>query len=429
MKQTSKWWHRAGRSGVLDYGHGQGKQTQYVDEYIAHNLPPPTSFRPNQAYKQPGNKMSSKTTFRIDYQPHELQKHELPPKLPYIAPTQAMQDKSMYTYDYPGHQGAHPAQPIKRREQTRPSGSKFDAMPTYSHDYRQWTYQPMEKFGPVQSWAPPTNKMEGMSTFQRDFPCKYQAKRESAKPVSVALKSSVPLETRTMHRSDFVAHQLEKRAVRTPQPYVAPSVPMANVTTFRDDFTAKQASVRESMKPSQSPLRSKQPLANSSEFRDRFIAWPVDRPNRHQMPSYVPPTGQIDLQTTTGTAYVHTNGRPAEALRPPNKRGELGQFDGNTNYRNDFRTWPVKRELHKMENKYLKSDVPFDGVTTFSHFYKQPVGVVPSKSCKPGNDALRSQHPLDDRTIYKSSYVTKSMKDSIRYPTPEWFKQREGIKS
>ena len=45
-----------------------------------------------------------------------------------------MQDKSMYTYDYPGHQGAHPAQPIKRREQTRPSGSKFDAMPTYSRE-------------------------------------------------------------------------------------------------------------------------------------------------------------------------------------------------------------------------------------------------------------------------------------------------------
>ena len=73
-------------------------------------------------------------THSTDYLPHELSKHMLPAKLPYIPPTQSMQSKSMYTQDYPVYNDAAPAVPVRRSEQTK-LGGKFDAMPTYTSEF------------------------------------------------------------------------------------------------------------------------------------------------------------------------------------------------------------------------------------------------------------------------------------------------------
>jgi len=368
--------------------------------------------------------MANTTTFTTDYLPHELSKHMLPAKLPYIPPTQSMQSKSMYTQDYPVYNDAAPAVPVRRSEQTK-LGGKFDAMPTYTKDYRQWEMGPHVKHGPINSWAPPTDPMESKSTQKRDFIGQYAPKRDSMRPMNAAMKPTVPMASDTQQRASYIAHSVERRSTKMAMPYNAPTVPMATGTTQRADFTSKTINVRESMRPRHNPNPNKEPLATASEARDRYVAWNVDRPVRHQPPKWVKPDGTHLMQTTTRTDYVETNGRPAAPFMPKGKREELGEFDGNTNYRSDFRTWPYTREHHKKPDNYMKPEVPFDGSTTFSNHYKQPTGVQPAKSCKPNSNRMLNAQPLDGRTTYGGDYVTKSMKESVRYPTPEWFKTRD----
>jgi len=422
MRGNTRWWHRLGQN-ALDYGHQNGKRTNYVDEFIEYPHLPVTSFKPNRSYQVPNARMAADTTFKIDYQPHELQKHELPPKLPYIAPSQMMQTSSMYTQDYPGKSGA-PALPIKPKHK-RPTGVKFDAVPTYSHDYRTYAVGKPDRPGPNHSWAPPTTSMNSETTFKRDFTGKYQPKRESSRPAHSVVASNVPIDGLTTQKVDFVPHALERRTAKVPLAYKAPGVPMQSSTTQRESFNEKQRSVRESLRPPRTVLNTKEPLSGASEQRDRYIAWQVDKPQRHEYPGYRAPEGAIDLQTTTGIDFVGMNGRPAESVKPLPKRSQLPNFDGNTNYSNDFKVWPIQHELHRPERSYVRPEVPFDGTTTFANHFKANHGALPSKSCKPGYKLNKSQ-PLDGTTIYNSAYIPKSLGESVRYPTPEWMKQREG---
>merc|ERR1719354_1126639 len=47
-------------------------------------------------WNKPTAAVADITTFSADYYPKQTTKHTLPPKLPYIAPSQSMQTHSMY---------------------------------------------------------------------------------------------------------------------------------------------------------------------------------------------------------------------------------------------------------------------------------------------------------------------------------------------
>lgn len=422
MSKT-KWWHR-GQSNVIDAGFANGGMTNYIAEYGEKPFMPVSSFRPNQSYHLPSNKMEVDTTFKVDYQPKELQKHQLPAKLPYIPPSTQMATKSSYVYDYTGSYG-RPAEAMKPKY-NRPSNVKFDAMPTYQYDYRAWNAGKPDRPGPAHSWAPPVKKMDGITTFSRDFTGTTQPRTESLRPKQRAVQSDVPIEGETTAMHDFIPHPLERRSVKAQQGYLAPSVPMANLTTQRQDFIEKQRSVRESLAPPRKPISNKEPLSGSSEQRDSFQAWPLDKPYRHEQAPYRKPEGKAVYDTTTGTTYIPTNGRPAQPFQPAPRRQEKGVFEGNTNYMHDFKAWPVQAIHQKDDRVYVKPEVPFDGVTTFAQTYKGPMGVPRTESLKPKHNSIRNSEPLDGNTIYNTAYIPKDLTHSVRYPTPDWMKQREG---
>lgn len=422
-ERNVKWWHRQGQNPV-NFGYNNEQPTQYVDEYRRHEFKPVTSFRPNQSYRQPMNPMDNKTTFSVDYQPHQLQKHELPTKLPYIPPSQMMATQSMYSHEYTGKNGA-PAMPIRPKQQ-RSTGVKFDAVPTYAHDYIAYAPYMPERFGPTRSWAPPQQKMDGLSTSRRDYDGKTAPRQMPIAPNRRPVQSDQPMDNDTTNRLDFVAHPLERRMSKTPRAYQPPLVPMDGTTTNRQSYNEKERSVREMLRPPRSMLKSLDPMAGSSEQRDRYIAWPTTRPDRHQPLPYQRPQGQFDLKTTTGTDFIDTHGRPAQAIRPINRRQQQGEFDGSTNYTEDFKVWPVVREISKDTRTYTRPEVPFEGKTTFNQEYVEYAGAIRQQPCKPGQSTVGSQQPMEGETMYSTAYVPKSLENSVRYPTPEWMKQREG---
>ena len=136
--------------------------------------------------------------------------------------------------------------------------------------------------------------------------------------------------------------------------YNPPSVPMDSITTFKTDFKGLKAPPAESMKPNQTFMSSTDPLSTSSEFRDRFVAWPVHRPERREADKYVAPQGTMDLQSTQRIDYKSLNGKPALAVKPAVKLAKSHPFDGTTNYSNDFKKWKVDRILAKPKQEWVQ---------------------------------------------------------------------------
>ena len=74
----------------------------------------------------------------------------------------------------------------------------------------------------------------------------------------------------TTHKHDFDAKKISPHPPRTQRSYQAPTVPMATTTTFNEQFVAKGNGVRESMRPQHVANPNKDPMASSSEQKDRL---------------------------------------------------------------------------------------------------------------------------------------------------------------
>lgn len=202
--------------------------------------------------------------------------------------------------------------------------------------------------------------------FFQDFIARHSLPPKSAKPPDKAFQSEEPLDNNTIHKLNFVPHPLEVRARREKAVYIAPTVPMNDSTTFKRDFRGLKSTPAQSMKPTQSALQSNEPLATSSEFRDRFVAWPVNRPKRHEALKYVAPEGNIDLQTTQRVDFRALDGRPALSVKPSTKLTKSLPFDGTTNYNSDFKRWQFQRNLVKPKNEYVPGDSKSKSIICFT---------------------------------------------------------------
>ncbi|XP_039267403.2 stabilizer of axonemal microtubules 1-like [Styela clava] len=420
--KVQKWWHRPRPVGFLNYGHQPGMTSEYIDEYFKRNIVATESCKPAYDMRKSDAKISGKTTFRRDYIPHPLPEKKVITREVYKPPGTAMEGVSMYRQDYPLVKGDRP-QLAKRSEARKLPSGKFDTVPTYTSEYKRWNIEPRASFRADREYKVPAEKMENTSTFRRDYIAHSAAPRESAKPPNVAFQSDQPLQSATIHKINFVPHRLEPRPPREAREYVPPAVAMDSSTTFRQSYQGAKALPAESARPPQTQFMSKEPLASSSEFRDKFVAWPVERPHRHEMDKYKKPPGEIDLQTTQRLDFKHVISRPAESKKPDVKRAQTMPFVGITNYNTDFKKWQVPREPIKIREPSLHPSGKFEGEsTTRLHFTR--LSAPPARSCKPDGKAFMSEAPFDDHTIYRTDYIPKSMDLTERYPTPDWLKEQ-----
>lgn len=129
---------------------------------------------------------------------------------------------------------------------------------------------------------------------------------------------------------------------------------MNTTTTFKQDYMGIKVPPAESARPPQTHFVSTEPLASSSEFRDQFIVWPVEKPHRHEMDKYKKPHGDMDLRTTNRLDYKYVVATPPASKKPEVKRSTTMPFDGTTNYQTDFKKWTVRREPFIIREENLR---------------------------------------------------------------------------
>ena len=130
----------------------------------------------------------------------------------------------------------------------------------------------------------------------------------------------------------------------------------------------------------------------------------MDKPHQHQSDSWVKPEGDIDFGTTTGINYDHKVGKPAKPIRPIQKQGAAGKFEGIPTYTRDFQKWSLNGIVHvKKDSKYVASEDPFEGESTQKRdfiAYKEP----PRKSLRPIENTIESGK-FDSTTGYNTEYI------------------------
>lgn len=258
------------------------------------------------------------------------------------------------------------------------------------------------------TYHPPTEKFGNATTFQDDFFPKELALRKSFKPSTVAKSSDQPFNATTSHRIDYVNHQLEPKWIRSREEYKPSNQPFEDATTHRSDFRGLLGELPKSFKPEHTKMESKAHFDGISEFRESFQPWALSLPEVRKTKEYVPPIGNMDLNTTSHLDYIQHEVNPVVLMRPLEKsRRNNAPFQGNTTMKDDFQAWDISRQdMVKRPQEMPKPSGKFDGMTTFRSHYI-PHSIVPTHSCRPSKMAFSSSAPFEDGTMYRTEYTPK----------------------
>ncbi|PAA48210.1 hypothetical protein BOX15_Mlig030940g1 [Macrostomum lignano] len=384
---------------------GPCQLSEYTNKFIPHAIVPVGSFKPTVRAAGSEGPLSDKTTHRVDFVPHPLDRPKQHQAEQYRPPSGQFDGITMYSKEYT-EKRADRAVPAKR-EVKRGVAGEFRGEPTYKHDYRKWDMPKLERSRTNPQWEPSKTPFGGLPTYTTDYVAHPGRPSTSCKPNEVARMSSAPLENQTDYRQSFVPHPLERRKEKERQVWARPSAPFDGLSTFTRDFTPKSAMVRSSMKPDATAFASNAPFKDDTTHRLDFKPWELQRHAVHKAEPYVPPEGHVDGTTTYVKDYpAHKVVRETYTRRP--ERGlPSGEFNDATDYKDNFKKWALTgREKVGPNQTYQPNSAPFEGQsTTASHFVPHPMDV--RRSFKPSQDAARTEGPFDGTTLYRMEYVPK----------------------
>ncbi|XP_008120918.2 stabilizer of axonemal microtubules 2 [Anolis carolinensis] len=391
---------------IYDQGEVVNFLSEYADKYPVYgNVPPPQSLKPQQQHQSNGGKMEGTSTFRADYRPYEVANRPVRAREVYKPKPGEIDLGTTYRRDYNAHK-VQPVALLRPVERNYVRGEKLNTLPTYRDDYRAWDVQKVELHKAPNTYHPPMEKFGNTTTFQDAFFPKEISIQKSFKPGLTIRLSDQPFNAMSSHRSDYVPHPLEPRFKIPRDEYKPHSQPFDNTTTHRCDFRGLVGEVPKSCKPDQQ-VAPKGQFEGLSEFRERFQPWPVSLPEVHKAKEYIPPTGSMDLNTTSHLDYVHHDVSPIVLMKPLQRSTRnTAPFMGTTTMRDAFQAWEACRPEAIKKVDALKPSGKFDGRTTFRDHYV-PHNVPPVLSCRPPRMPLSSSVPFEDQSMYRTEYTPK----------------------
>ncbi|KFQ35369.1 Protein FAM154A, partial [Merops nubicus] len=344
---------------------------------------------------------------RRDYIAHEVLPQKLKPPETHVKSDESMDLTSTYKQDYNAY-------PISKVPPCLPCvvrhipNTKMDTRTTYEDDYVLWNEPKTESIRPNNRFCPSEENFDHKTSAQDDYLYRGPVATQSCKPLTLAQKIKAPFENITSYRVNYVPHPLEKRYVHKNEKYKVSEVPFDGLTTHKVSYKGLAGKPAKTAKPEQLKLLHDLPFFSTTEFQEKYQAWPQPPIFTKKPDVYLPPLEKMDLHTTTQIDYKHPNGKPAKMCR------SLVQFKKNTEpfnstsiMKEDYKPWLCKRVrpiIHTPEMTFSKK--PMDCLTTFQrHYVPHPLTVA--KSYKPGWSGPEHHTPLDAKTIYATSYTPK----------------------
>ncbi|XP_055331696.1 uncharacterized protein LOC129583768 isoform X2 [Paramacrobiotus metropolitanus] len=223
--------------------------SSYRQEFVAqagHRLPPvkPTSSFPGLA--DGTNKTLPNSTyhsaFKMQSQPaimHQAREHKV---REYRAPTDKMTERSLYADDFQ-KKAAEKVAPIIPRSDFTPPADHVELQTAYQDTYnRSKPIQVDRKKGPSKPYTKPQIKLEGQSTYVKDFAHKEIVRRLPIIPHPEYIMPKEETKYESSYASAFAQkplNHMHERHVRPRKPYLDPTEKMDSLSTYGNDFQAK----------------------------------------------------------------------------------------------------------------------------------------------------------------------------------------------
>ncbi|NXN96400.1 SAXO1 protein, partial [Rhinopomastus cyanomelas] len=382
--------------------------SEYMKQYPLHSINiPRESFKPKVSYEMVKMPMEDISTTKRDYVAHEV----LPPKFntpeKYVKSDESMDLTSTYKQDYYSC-------PISRVPPCLPCVTKhshsneMDTNTTYKEDYMMWNEPKTELIRPDNRFHPSEEKFDHKTVVQDDYICRGPVTTQSCKPLNVIQKTKSPFKSITNYKVNYVPHPLEKRYVREKEKYHVSEDPFVGLTTHKDSYKGLAGQPAKLAKPCQVKFIHDLPFSFTTEFQEKYQAWPqppifTKKPDVTRLP-----LERMDLHTTTQTDYKWPNGKPAKMSRHLTQLKKSSEpFCSSSTMKEDYKPWFCKRQspvIHAPEMVFPAE--PMDFSTTFqTHYVPHPLTV--KKSYKPRCSRVKHHTLLDAKTTYNTSYTPK----------------------
>ena len=277
-------------------------------------------------------------------------------------------------------------------------------------DYRRWEAAGRPQgYAAQNQWHPPTDRFQGQTTFQHDFPRYQNQPRQSFKPNEGAKFSDQPFDSNTSHRNDYVQHQIPPKFMRERETYKPTGAPLDALSTFKRDYKGTQGNRMQSFKPDNQAFSSEAPFEDGTTQRSDFRKWAMERPYVHVQEQYHKPEGEMEMNTSYKSNFTEMPLVRVQAQRPvsANRSGNV-PFDGTTNYSQDFKKWQGERIFVPKQNDYVPNSAPFEGTSTYKGQFV-PHAVVPTQSFRPDNQGFHSDSKFEGGTMYAQDYTPKEI--------------------
>ncbi|XP_040819729.1 stabilizer of axonemal microtubules 1 [Ochotona curzoniae] len=352
--------------------------------------------------------MEGLTTSRRDFVPHKVVPVKVHQPDQFIPSEENMDLLTTYKQDYNPYPVCR-VDPIKPRDSKYPCGDKMECLPTYKADYLAWNQPRREPLRPEHNYRPSSTKFDSRTTHQDDYPIKGLVNTVSCKPAAMPKLCNIPLEDLTNYKMSYVAHPMEKRFVHETEKFKPCDIPFESLTTHKESYRGLMGEPAKSLKPPARPSGIDAPFCNTTEFRDKYQAWPTPHILAKAPPAYVPPEERMDLLTTVQAHYTYPKGAPAQSCKPVPPIKKSGRFQSSTTTKDDYKQWAgVRTEPVKPILQTHFPNEPLDCLTTTrAHYVPHPP--ANTKSCKPLWSGPRSNIPVEGQTTYAISFTPKEM--------------------
>ncbi|XP_058551239.1 stabilizer of axonemal microtubules 1 [Neofelis nebulosa] len=393
--------------------------SEYTENYpLYHSYLPRESFKPKREYQKGSVSMEGLTTSRRDFGPHKV----LPVKVyqpdQFVPSEENMDLLTTYKQDYNPYPVCR-MDPIKPRDSKYPCGDKMECLPTYKADYLPWNQPRRELLRPEHHYRPASTRFDSRTTHQDDYSVKGLVSTMSCKPLAMPKLCNIPLEDLTNYKMSYVAHPMEKRFAYEAAKFSPCEIPFESLTTHKESFRGLMGEPAKSLKPPARSCGLETPFSNTTEFRDKYQAWPTPQMFSKAPVAYVPPEEKMELLTTVQAHYTYPKGAPAQSFRPVISVKKGGRFESSTTTKDDYKQWPgMRMEPAKPIPQLNIPTEPLDCLTTTrAHYVPHPP--INTKSCKPPWAGSRGNIPVEGQTTYTISFTPKDMGRCLAsYPEP-----------
>ncbi|XP_055973382.1 stabilizer of axonemal microtubules 1 [Sorex fumeus] len=362
--------------------------------------------------------MEGLTTSRRDFGPHKVLPVKYHQPNPFIPSEENMDLLTTYRKDYNPYPVSR-VDPIKPQDNKYPCVDKMESLPTYKADYIPWNQPRRELLRPDHQYRPSSTRFDNRTLHQDEYSMKGLVHTVSCKPPPVLNLCNIPLEDLTNYKMNYVAHPIEKRLIREPEKFKPSEIPFENLTTHRESFRGLTGEPSKSMKP---PIRTSGldlPFSDTTEFRDKFQAWPTTQMYVRAPVTYVPPEEKMDFLTTVQAHYTYPKGAPAQSCRPVVSVKKSDRFESSTTTKEDYKQWVSKRPepIRPIPHMVMHSE-PLDSLTTSrAHYVPHPP--IRTKCYRPTWSGPKADIPLEGKTTYTTSFTPKEIHRCLAsYPEP-----------